>query len=62
MAQVLRGLLPDPSVVDGIWDSLTVDNRETVAEYVQVLYNIASDAGTEEVASPTPKSQQGPSD
>lgn len=42
MADVLRGVVPIPGMVDDVWERLSEDNREVVGEYISVLYEIAA--------------------
>lgn len=38
---VLCRVVPDPSIVHGIWDALTSENKDTVLAYIQHLYEQA---------------------
>ena len=62
--QALSTLCPQPEIVDSIWNSLSHENREVVAEYVQQLYDQAASikgADTDNVESGTTESGQNPS-
>lgn len=41
MADVLRGIVPVPGMVDDVWHALSEENRGIVADYIRVLYDQA---------------------
>lgn len=48
IADVLRGILPVPGMVDDVWNSLSEENRSIVADYIRVLYDQACAIGVDE--------------
>lgn len=41
MADVLRGVVPLPGMVDDVWEALSDDNRGIVSDYITVLFDLA---------------------